>query len=143
MVKRPAWNVCEDTPDSNGIVLSPARWVVFVGSTKVAARRLNGIANAIARNTSSAAHCPSTAADYSTTTNGLAVRVANRMIWRFPARCRCQKLDRERDPRGGPPDCRPPPRRRPRRYHPGAPRTPPRVEFGSKLEGSRPRSPYT
>ncbi len=59
-------NVCDETPDSNGMLLSPAWREVRVERVKVATSKLNGITNAIAANTSRAAQSPSTAGDYST-----------------------------------------------------------------------------
>ena len=58
--------VCDETPDSNGMLLSPACREVRVERANVATNRLNGITNAIAANTSRAAQSPSTEGDYST-----------------------------------------------------------------------------
>src|SRR6185312_1485449 len=58
--------VCDETPDSNGMLLSPACREVRVARANVANNKLNGITNAIAAKTSRAAQSPSTEGDYST-----------------------------------------------------------------------------
>src|SRR5437763_15278237 len=72
--------VCDETPDSNGMLLSPACREVRVARAKVANKRLNGITNAIAANTSRAAQSPSTEGDYSTAHKLRSRRAAIRMF---------------------------------------------------------------
>ncbi len=80
-MKRPGTNVCDETPDSNGMLLSPACREVRVERVKVAISRLNGITNAIAANTSRAAQSPSTEGDYSTAHKRHRTGVPIRLFW--------------------------------------------------------------
>ena len=66
MVKRCARKLLAETPDSNGMRLSPARRFERVSRAKVAKRSDSGIAIAIAAKTSTAAQWPNTRGDYST-----------------------------------------------------------------------------
>src|SRR4029078_6230197 len=88
MVKRPGMKVWDETPDSNGMLLSPACREVRVARAKVANKRLKGITNAIAANTRRADQPPSTEGDYSTPHKRGPRSAAIRMFLRIRMGCR-------------------------------------------------------